>query len=176
MTPVSASRSVWQFPATWSRSSMMTIFASSRSASSRAMTAPENPAPTTRMRDALMPEDRCNSCALSKALLLAVRVVGEREPGGAGEEGEADHVVPAHGLGQHKFGENDEDQQRDDFLEDLELVAIQDLEPDPIRGDLKAVLKKSDAPGDEDDDPKRAVVEIFEMTIPSEGHEGVGGD
>ena len=103
-------------------------------------------------------------------------IYGKGKLGRAGKEAKTDHIIPLQVFPQDQLGEDDEDYECDNFLENFELVAVEDLEADAIGGDLKTILKKRDAPRDENHEPKRAVVEILEMTVPSAGHEGVGGD
>ena len=58
------------------------------------------------------------------------------------------NLIPTHVLSQHKPGKRHEDQQRNNLLQDLQLVTIQELKTNPVRRDLKPVFKKSDSPGD----------------------------
>ena len=91
-----------------------------------------------------------------------------------GEEGKADHVIPLQVLAEHELRKDDKHDQRDDFLEDFELIAIENAKADPVGGNLKAVFKKGDAPGNQDRKPKWTVLKIFEMAVPGVGHERIG--
>src|SRR5713226_9534363 len=82
-------------------------------------------------------------------------------------------MVPANFLAEIKNGEPAEDAQGDDFLQNLELGdGIEGVSP-AIGRDLEYVLKKSDAPARQYDQPKRRAF-VFQMPVPRERHEQVG--
>jgi len=62
-------------------------------------------------------------------------------------------MVPAQMLAKVVCDEDAEDDQRDDLLDHLELDGRKAVCAKPVRGHLQAVLKKGDAPADEDDLP-----------------------
>ena len=82
-------------------------------------------------------------------------------------------MVPPHRFPQNEPGKDDENDQRNDLLLDLQPIRVEHLKSDPIGGNLEEVFEKSDAPGDEDDEPERLGVEILEMAVPIAGHERV---
>jgi hypothetical protein len=105
---------------------------------------------------------------------LLSRFIRKRKPGGAGKKSEADHVIPSHAFAEHESGEDGEDEKRDDFLKNLELVAGENSRADTIGGHLKTVFEKSDSPRDQNDHPEAPIMKIFQMAVPGEGHEDVG--
>ena len=95
-------------------------------------------------------------------------------------------MVPLQGLALEQEGDDDrEDGQGDDFLDDLELHQVEGtavaVEADAVGRDGEAVLEKSDAPGEEDDEDERPAggnlhLLEFEMAVPRERHEDVRKD
>ena len=82
-------------------------------------------------------------------------------------------------------GENDKNHQRDDLLDHLELHQVKRSsvsdKSHPVGGHLKTVLKESDAPRKQDHEDQRGRIGDesrllqFEMTVPRQRHEDVGG-
>ena len=69
-----------------------------------------------------------------------------------------------------------EDRERDDFLQDLQLKTAEvDVTP-AIRRHRQAVLDQGDAPGDQDRLPQWPRVAVLEMPVPGECHEYVRTD
>src|ERR1700722_7363990 len=71
--------------------------------------------------------------------------------------------------------EHHEDDQRDDFLDRLQLRRTVDGVADAVAGNLQAVLEERDAPAYENDDPQRTIGE-FQVAVPREGHKDVRSD
>ena len=80
-------------------------------------------------------------------------------------------------------GENYEYHERDDLLDHFQLhereIAAVPLEPDTVRGYLKAVLEKCDQPAEDDDAEERQFIKSralgeFQVTVPREGHKYIG--
>ena len=107
-------------------------------------------------------------------LSVSRRFVGKRKPGRARQKSEAHQVVPTECFSGNEPGKNHKNNEGDDFLEYLESMSVEHLVPDAVRRNLKAILKKGNALRDANHHPKRPVMEVFEMTVPSEGHQGVG--
>ena len=95
-------------------------------------------------------------------------------------------MVPVKGLALETEGDDDgEDRQGNDLLNDLELHKVEgtsvDGRTDAVCGDLKAVFKKGNAPGKENDEDERPAVRDvhfleLEVAVPGEGHADVGTD
>ena len=96
----------------------------------------------------------------------------EHEEGSGDEAAEGYGVVPAEVVAEVVDGEDSEDGEGDDLLDDLELVGGEGAGTDAVSRDLEAVLEEGDGPTDDDDLPEGNFA-IFEMTVPSEGHEDV---
>jgi hypothetical protein len=88
---------------------------------------------------------------------------------------EADHIIPPKRLSQVEIVEQQENHDRDHFGQDLKLDRRKSFITEPIGRHLKAILEKSDAPTDENDDPEwlRGVLQV---TVPRECHKGVRND
>jgi len=84
-------------------------------------------------------------------------------------------VVPAQVLAEIERDEDTEDDERNDFLNYLELHGGEAVCADAIGRDLEAVFEQGNAPTDQDDLPERLVAKA-EVTVPGEGHEDVGDD
>jgi len=99
---------------------------------------------------------------------------------------EANEVIESEGFVLEEYqGEDDEYHQGYDFLDDFELKQTERpaefLVADAIGGHHQHVFKERDAPADEYDAEQAEVLTPvhlleFQMTIPREGHEGVGGE
>ncbi len=72
-----------------------------------------------------------------------------------------------------KFGKGNEDNERNDLLEDLQLIGSEFAVAEAIAGNLEAVLREGYEPTDEDDTPEITAA-VFEVAVPSDGHEEVG--
>ena len=96
----------------------------------------------------------------------------ERERYCAEDAYERSHVVPSRHFSQIKEGEDREDYQRNDFLDDLELVGGEFSVADSICGNLKAIFRKRDQPAHDDYQHQRPVSEP-QMAVPGNRHEGI---
>src|SRR5580658_8696704 len=74
--------------------------------------------------------------------ISSVRLVSKGEPRGTGKEGEADEVIPAEAFPKDELREDDENNQRDDLLQDFELVPVEYPIADPVGRDLEAILEE----------------------------------
>ena len=99
----------------------------------------------------------------------------EGEEDCADEEARGDGVVPAQVLAEIEGDEDAEDDERNHFLNDLELHGGEAVCADAIGWDLEAVFKQGNGPTDEDHFPERLMAKA-EVTVPGEGHEDVGDD
>jgi len=99
----------------------------------------------------------------------------EGEEDCADEEARGDGVVPAQVLAEIEGDEDAEDDERNHFLNDLELHGGEAVCADAIGRDLEAVFKQGNGPTDEDHFPERLMAKA-EVTVPGEGHEDVGDD
>ena len=97
----------------------------------------------------------------------------EGEEDRADEEACGDGVIPAQMLAEVEGDEDAEDNQRNHFLNDLELHGREAVRAKAVGRDLEAILKEGNRPTHEDDLPERLVAKA-EMTIPGKGHEDVG--
>jgi len=73
-------------------------------------------------------------------------IYGKGKLGRAGKEAKTDHIIPLQVFPQDQLGEDDKDDQGDDFLEDFELVSVEQVKADAICGHLETIFKKGDAP------------------------------
>ena len=115
-----------------------------------------------------------------------ILLLPEKEIHGADQEEEADRVIPLELLGAKKDQrECDKDHERDHLLDHFHLEqgewAAVVLMPEPIGGHLQAVFKKGNAPTDQDHSKESQIFKTlhaleFQVPIPSEGHEGIGGN
>src|SRR5262249_12868407 len=92
----------------------------------------------------------------------------------AEHERERDRLVPAQTLAEIEPRERHEHEQRDDFLDDLELRCRELTIADAVRRHLKTVLEERQEPGYEDHLPQSRLAES-EMAVPGGGHEDVRG-
>jgi hypothetical protein len=99
----------------------------------------------------------------------------EHEECAGDEAAECGEVVPVQLVTKVEDAEDPEDAERDDFLDNFELVGRKGARADAVRGNLQAIFEERDAPADEDDFPEWDGFE-FEMTVPREGHEDVRAD
>ena len=97
----------------------------------------------------------------------------EGEEDRADEEARGDGVVPAQVLAEVEGDEDAEDDERNHFLNDLELHGGEAVCADAIGWDLEAVFKQGNGPTDEDHFPERLMAKA-EVTVPGKGHEDVG--
>jgi hypothetical protein len=89
------------------------------------------------------------------------------------DEREASGIVPPEFFAQIDHGENRKHRKRDDFLNRLELRAVEFVRADAVHGHLKAVLKEGDTSTGHDHLPQRLATE-FQVAVPSKGHKDVG--
>ena len=99
----------------------------------------------------------------------------EHEEGGADEAGEGGEVVPVQLVAEIEDAEYAKDAERDDFLDDFQLIGREGFRADAVRGDLQAIFEERDAPTDEDDFPEWDGF-VLEVAVPGEGHENVRTD
>jgi len=64
--------------------------------------------------------------------------------------------------------------QRDDFLQNLELRQIELREANAVGRHLKAVFYQGDAPTDKDGNPQGLLMQVTQMPIPGKQHKKVG--
>src|ERR1039458_2765480 len=84
-------------------------------------------------------------------------------------------VVPSQVLAEVVGDKDAENDQRDHFLDDLELDGAETSGADAVGGHLEAVLEEGDRPTDENHLPERLVPES-EVPVPGKRHEDVGED
>ena len=111
---------------------------------------------------------------------------GEDEIDGSNEQKTSHKMIPSEGHVEGDGRESDEDNKSDDLLNDFELHQAERasvaLKAYAVSRNLQAVLKESDAPGEEDDEDKGCGIGKetgllqFEMTVPSERHEDIRRD
>jgi len=109
----------------------------------------------------------------------------EYEPNGSHEADTCGDMVPAEMHVESGHGEEDEDAERDHFLDDFELhqgegTAVFD-EAEPVGRHLQTVFEESDSPTESDDGNQRPLLEPFEfaefeMPVPGESHEDIAAD
>jgi hypothetical protein len=99
----------------------------------------------------------------------------ENEKCPQGDEAEAERVVPSEGFFQVGDGKDCENDEGDDFLNGFQLGCVKDGMADAVGRDLQAVFEKRDAPRDQDHGDQAGGFE-FEVAVPCESHEDVGGD
>src|ERR1019366_8475380 len=95
------------------------------------------------------------------------------EERGDAEKHEGDEIIPREFLLQKRNREADEDDERDNLLNDLELESRELAIAEAICRHRQAVFEQRDRPRDHDRFPKRPGVTVFQVPIPSEGHEDV---
>jgi len=82
-------------------------------------------------------------------------------------------MIPAEMLAEVEGDEDAEDHEGDDLLDHFELNGAEAAGADAVGRHLEAVLKKCNAPTDQNDLPQRLLAES-QVAIPGEGHEDVG--
>src|SRR5690606_11108758 len=92
----------------------------------------------------------------------------EDEPGAAGDEREADEMVPRDRLVQIPDREGDEDGKGDHFLYGLQLDRAEMAVTDPVGRNLEAVFEQRNTPACQDDDQDRRGLEL-QMAVPGKG-------
>lgn len=113
---------------------------------------------------------------------ITLRLFSEYEIHRKHQEAETDEVVVGKTLClKEQNGEQREYDQRDSFLNDLQLPEVERtavlLEPDAVGGYLEAVFKECNAPTDEDNQGQCQLPCIeTQMTIPCTGHEDIGDE
>lgn len=88
------------------------------------------------------------------------------------DAGKAHDVVPLHGLTEVVSGEEEEERERNYFLDGLQFRSAEVAETDTVGGYLQAVLEERDAPAGKNHDPERQRG-VLQMTVPGVGHEKV---
>src|ERR1019366_7519829 len=89
------------------------------------------------------------------------------------EKGECHEIIPCDFLIQIQDRKCDEDDDRDNLLNDLELKSRELDIAETIRGDRQAVFEQCNAPRDQDRSPERPVVPVFQVPVPGESHEDI---
>ena len=98
---------------------------------------------------------------------------GKGEEGGDAKECERHDIIPREFFFQKSDSEDHKDDEGNDLLNDLELEARKLAIAKTIRRHREAVFKQRNRPRDKDRFPKRLRVAVFQMPIPSHGHEAV---
>src|ERR1017187_7160155 len=96
----------------------------------------------------------------------------ERKPDRREDADERRDVIPRRPRLEIKEREHHEHRQRDDLLDDLQLVRRVTAAAPAVGRHLQDVFKKRDAPARQDDEQQRRAFE-FQMAIPRERHENV---
>jgi hypothetical protein len=91
---------------------------------------------------------------------------------GAQYETKRDGIVPPKRFVKVELREYNENDERDYFLNDFQLIAAELAKTHPIRGYLKTILPKRDQPAEHYGDSERRRA-VLEMSIPRERHERV---
>src|SRR5579864_1298076 len=81
-------------------------------------------------------------------------------------------MIPSDPFTQIPPREDDENTEGDDFLDDFQLKRREFGIADAIRWDLKTVFQERDQPAYDDHGRERSLA-VFEVAIPSDGHEEV---
>lgn len=84
-------------------------------------------------------------------------------------------MVPAQMRTEVKRGEDAKDDQRDDFLDNLELDGTEVTGTDAVRRYLEAVFKKGNCPTHQDDFPQSLAAKS-QVAVPGKSHEDIGDD
>jgi hypothetical protein len=92
---------------------------------------------------------------------------------GGDDHDESYGVIPADGLLQVEHREHGKDQQRDYFLDGLELRGAELVGADAVGRDLEAIFEEGDHPADDNYLEQRHLA-VFQVAVPGEGHEDVG--
>src|SRR5688572_68335 len=106
-------------------------------------------------------------------LLDAGQATTEHEVDGAEDAERRPEVVELQRLFQVIDRERHEHDERDDFLDQLELPDREHGVADAIARHLQHVLEERDAPAHERGDDPGPLVELFQMRVPRERHEDV---
>lgn len=91
----------------------------------------------------------------------------------ASHQGKPCQIVPFQGLFQIPHREDAEDNQRNHFLDRLQLRCRELIVPNPIRRHLETMLHKANPPTGKNHDPQGRVF-LLEMSVPGDRHEDVG--
>lgn len=97
----------------------------------------------------------------------------EKEGRAECDQGKADDMVDRKAFLEPEHRKQREDGERNDFLHGLELCGRIDLRTKTVGGNRQTVLKKGDAPTDENGDEEGRAF-VLEVTVPGERHEHVG--
>jgi len=89
-----------------------------------------------------------------------------------GDTTESRGVIPLYFLAEIEDRENREYRQSDDFLNGLELRRAKFVRANAVRRNLKAILKKSDAPAHQNHFPESCAA-VLQMAIPCKRHEDI---
>src|SRR5580704_14233863 len=109
--------------------------------------------------------------ANSNSRLWCIKVKGEER--GDAEKHKRHDIIPREFFFQKRDREDYKDDQGHHLLDDLELKARELAIADAICWHREAVFEQRNRPRDKDRLPKRPGVAVFQMPIPSEGHEAV---
>src|SRR5665213_764235 len=98
----------------------------------------------------------------------------ESEECGHAEKGERHEIIPREFLFQKQDCKHDEDDDRDNLLNDLELKSRELELAQTIRRDRQSVFEQCNTPGYQDSFPQWPVVAVFQVPVPGESHEDIG--
>src|ERR1039457_1263683 len=93
------------------------------------------------------------------------------EERGHAEKAERHEIIPRKLLLQKRGREDNEDDDRYNLLNNLELVAREVAIAEAIRRHRQAVFEQRDSPRNQDRLPERPAVTVFQVPVPGEGHE-----
>lgn len=106
--------------------------------------------------------------------MAVIALLFEHKIYGADEEEKGHEIIPAQGFFQEGNREDAENSQGNYFLDGFQLKPAEAfLHTIAIGWYHKTVLKKGNAPADQDDLPERYIL-MFQVPIPGESHKGVG--
>ena len=60
-------------------------------------------------------------------------------------------MVPPNAFAKNNFGKDDKYNERDYFLQDLQLISVEECRSGTVSGYLETVLKEGDSSGDQND-------------------------
>src|ERR1035441_311284 len=95
------------------------------------------------------------------------------EERGHAEKAERHQIIPREFLLQKRGREDNEDDDRYNLLNNLELVAREVAIAEAIRRHRQAVFEQRDYPRNQDRLPERPAVTVFQVPVPGEGHEDI---
>ena len=108
-------------------------------------------------------------------MLFRNRYSPECEDDGSEDKEEGNDVVPAKGLAEIEIGKGDKYDQGDGLLDHLQLIAGELAVANAVRGNLEAIFAERDQPTHHDRF-YQGCGPMFQVSVPGEGHEGVGDE